>query len=173
MDHMHRYPRALTLLAVCLLPAACSCDTTRSASFTGRLGDSTIAVGFLPTVPGGTDLSLGEFNPKATHRTHSRRISAKVNVSTFADSVAFLRVSDFNDAARAPIVSFAKSRGTRSGDLFQLPDIFMNDDSASFEKLWNVLTKGDGMLEVQPHQGQIVRARLKPLDVKGWHNFCT
>lgn len=167
-------PRSRSMLLSALvgsLTAACDCDQVRSATFTGHLGDSTIAVGFFPTVPGGTEVSVSEFNPKATHRTQSNSFRAKVNFSTFADSVAFIRVSDFNDAARIPIVSFAKSLGSRSADVFQLER--GSDDLETFEKLWNVLAKGDGMLEVQPHQGQIVRARLKPLDVHGWHNYCT
>jgi hypothetical protein len=169
---MYPCSRVFSLLAVCLLPAACvDCDKTRSASFTGRLGDSTVAAGFMATVPGGTELSISEFDPKATHRTQSNSFNADVNFSTFADSVAFLRVSDFHDAARTPIISFAKTQGTRSGSVFRLDAV--TDDVETFEKVWNVLTKGDGMLEVQPHQGQIARARLKPLEVKGWGNYCT
>lgn len=169
---MERYQKTLAVLAAGCFTAACNCDARRTATFTGRLGDSTVAAGFFPTVPGGLDLSLGEFNPIAASRSSTRRVSAKVNYSTFADSVLSLRVSDFNDAARTPIVSFAKSKGTQSGSVFVL-DYSIVDDSASFEKLWNVLAKGDGMLEVQPHQGAITRARVKPLAVGGWQDFCT
>jgi hypothetical protein len=140
----------------------------RDASYTGHLGDSTVAVGFLPTVPGGLDFNLSEGTSRGGVYWW---VSAKVDISTFADSVLAIRISDYNDPGRAPIVTLSKTKGRRTGSLFEI--IFAPTDTTGWSQVWDVLAKGDGMFEVQPHQGQIVRARLKPLSVGGWRDLCT
>lgn len=163
--------RALLATSCAWLTTACHlswCDQARNATFTGRLGDSTVAVGFLPTVPGGTDFALDQFIESNHVDNH---ITAKVNFSSFADSVALVRLTSAADPERATIISFDKTKGTQSGSVFTL-DV-RTPDRAAFEKVWSVFINGNGLLEVQPHQGQAVRARLKVLQSHDLHDVCT
>jgi hypothetical protein len=159
----------LACLGTAFLAAGCDCEKTRSATFTGHLGDSTVAVGIMTTAPGGMDVSLGQFDGK---RYDDNTVHVRVNFSTFADSVSIIRLADFNDPARTPIVSFGKNIGAWVGTTgFELTGLV--EDLPTFQMLWDVFAKGDGLVEVVPHQGAPVRARIKPLAVGGWGNYCT
>lgn len=99
------------------------------------------------------------------------RLNAKVNFETFADSVAFLRLTNIDDPTRKPIASFGKTQGKRTGSVFELQ--YVSVSAEALDSLWQVFTNGKGMLEIQPHQGPIVRALLQPLNVSGMRDQCT
>ena len=114
-------------------------------------------------------MSLEQYDARSQGRD-LQTLVVKVNYATFADSLLKLQFTDFNDPTRTPILSLSKTAGSQSASVFDV-NHHPYGEQLNLE-LWDVLLKGDGMLEVVPHQGEIVRARLKVLNNTGWKRFC-
>jgi hypothetical protein len=162
-----RSAASLLVLAAALSTTACRCQSGRSVDFTGRLGDSTTAAGFTIAANGGIEMWFSEYLGEAYD---TRYMDAQVNVATFADSVLWFRLFDFSDATRTPLMTFNKAKGRHTGSVFHLN---ISIDSANFRRTYEVFEAGDGVIEIEPHMGQKVRARIKVLNRTPMHDICT
>lgn len=142
----------------------------RTAAFVGRLGDSVVAFdtsGYVP-FPGRAYVSILQ----QTGRGSSHRFSIAVNIRSLAQPVSALRLVRASDPQRVPIHATSQlSNNAANGD----STVYSTDRSPAFatvNTIWDVFNAGDGMVEMVPLTGPIVRARVKAVYSNGYYAAC-
>ena len=165
----------LPLLSVACLALVSGCNPFgcevewRSSDFEGRLGDSTVAVvADNPRTPGRVFVSLSQERGSS----EQKQVGLSINYWSFADSVSLVRLTRFSDPARVPAITFSRDKGYAVRDTFfnLYPQLI---DSKTSNALWDVFNNGDGMLEMVPMSGPVVRARMKKIQGNDFAPACT
>jgi hypothetical protein len=174
MGRSGRIARLSRAAAIASLGLVSACELVcnkeeRTASFVGRLGDSVVAfdtsgyVGF----PGRAYVSILQ----QTGRGSSHQFSIAVDIRSIAKPVSALRLVRASDPQRVPIHATSQlGNAIATGD-----STFYSTDGAPFTTMntvWDVFNAGDGMVEMVPVSGPIVRARVKPVYSSGYYAAC-
>lgn len=142
----------------------------RTAAFVGRLGDSVSAfdtsgyVGF----PGRVYVSIEQ----QTGRRSAQGFGIAVDIRSLAKPVSALRLVRASDPQRVPLHATSQVRSAvATGD----STFYSTDGSPAFatvNTIWDVFTAGDGMVEVVPATGPVVRARVRTVYADGYYAAC-
>lgn len=131
----------------------------------GRLGDSIVAFDTTATqYPGKASVFIVQHIGMPAAATY---FDVYVDLRPYTEGVSTLRLVRFSDQNRTPIWE-VNAGGVKNSFVSQtIPSVDIMNTT------WDVFNTGDGMVEMVPATGPIVRARMLIRSSQDYHDVCT